>query len=182
MDRIHPHRGLIVFAIVIAACGESRTVDSQGELSAPAIGRGTRADPPPDIPPPSSGGSSGGGAPGPGCPSRRPSDPSVAPLTEADVLAATGVYRPCTELEGLEIRYDEATGKLHWYRLDDRFVRIQSWEGTIEVVTCEEAACTVTWTDRGLGPRAHDLYLWRDPIAFQLVGNGALQEWVRIAD
>ena len=189
MDRLHPHRRLIVAPIVVAlfvaACGNRETGDID-EAPAPAIGRGTRADPPPGISAPSGGGSSGDVAPGPGCPSQRTMEWPANSLTEDDVLGATGIYRPCFEPNALEIRWDEAAGKLHWYRLDDRFVRIQSWEGTIEVVSCEPGSCTVKWTDRGLQSRTHYLELWRDPLAFRLSGavetGGVAQEWVRIAD
>lgn len=188
MDRVHPHRRLIVLAIAaiaIVGCGESRKVDVQEDVSAPTVGRGPRADPPPGISPPSSGGSSGDFAPGPGCPSKRTVGESspVDPLTADDVLGATGIYRPCLEPNGLEIRWDEAAGKLHWYRLDDRFVRIQQWEGTIDVGSCDGSTCAVEWTDRGLPSRTYVLELWRDPIALRLTASGAAdQEWVRIAE
>ena len=173
MDRLHPRRRLIAFAILfVVACADRQTVDID-EDPAPAIGSGTRADPPPGIPPPSSGGAPGNFTPAPGCPSKRETEPPGASLTEDDVLGATGVYRPCLEPNGLEIRWDEAAGKLHWYRLDDRFVRIQSWEGTLEVDSCEAGICVVKWTDRGLPSRTYDLALWRAFRATPAADEGA---------
>jgi hypothetical protein len=184
MERVPTHRGMIgaaVALICVSACGTSRVVDSEEE-AAPTVGRGTREDPPPGIPPlGSSSGSSSGGAL-PGCPSTRGDEPPTDPLTEDDVLGAIGIYRPCTEPEGLELRLD-GPGKLHWYRLDERFVRIQAWEGTVEVGSCEAHSCAVSWTDRGLGTRTYQIDLWRDPVALRLQATGELaQEWVRVAE
>jgi hypothetical protein len=184
-----PHRRLIV-ALVLAGSAllggcksESVAPFPEAEPAMPT-GRGTREDPP-DIGSPSSGGSGGsaasGFAPLEGCPATRMDEPPVAQLTEAEIRAAVGIYRACTESRGLEIRMDDATGELSYYRLDERFVRVPQANGTIDVVSCEGSVCTLNWNEAGAA-RAYQVELWRAPTALTFFNETFAQEWVRAAD
>ena len=123
-----------------------------------------------------------------GCPSTRPSEEPLATLTEEQVrLAAPGIYRSCASIGGLEIRVDEETNELHWYLLDERFVRHSppGSDGTLEVVSCDGAICTVEWNEID-GSTPFRLSLWSGPTAMAFddpsVASSSGQEWVRVAD
>jgi hypothetical protein len=170
---------------VIACTGGSDA--SEPDAFPPPTPSGTPANPPPPLPPGTGSGGSSAGVGFPtleGCPSTRPDESPITPLTEADVRGAVGIYRSCNENRGLEIRIHDETGELLWYRLDDRFVRFPSDRGSLEVIACDGHSCTVNFTHRGLGPVAHQLDLWRDPTSLVLLAEGETyaQEWMRVAD
>lgn len=99
-----------------------------------------------------------------------------------------GIYRECLDGSGVELRIDpdDATHML-WYRMDDRFVRMNGPEdyGWFTIDECSVYQCTTMWhvgnDDQQNGFRS--LQLWRDPIAITVdsTSTGVRNEWVHVA-